>query len=161
MDYFSQYIKSILTIGIFSFMCEFIYTNFSKNSSIEKAAKLITNLCIFFVIFSPIFSLIHGTDLKSLSFNTGSNQEITENTFINLTESELEKVLSIQIFKETGIEAESISIKILCNDGETSIASVSATVKDELDIKTVKEYITSIIPKTNDTEIMVKTNEKT
>ena len=90
MVYYSSYIKSILTTGFVAFFCEFILSAFSKNNSAEKAAKFITNLCIFTVIVSPIFSLLQAPVIGNYSFDDDYSMEITEENFVGLFKEELE-----------------------------------------------------------------------
>lgn len=156
MNFFSQYVKSIISIGFFTFLCEFIYSNLSKGSSVEKAAKFIANLCIFCVIFSPIFSIIKSTNIKSLSLREENSTEISEASFISLTEHELEKSLKAKILSETGIEIEEICTEIFYNADELKIISVSIEVSEKEHEEKVRNYISEILLDNNETKITVE-----
>lgn len=159
MNFFSQYVKSIISIGFFTFLCEFIYSNLSKGSSVEKAVKFIANLCIFCVIFSPMFSIISGKNIKSFSLKEKNNAEISEYSFISLTEHELEKSLKAKILSETGIEIKEIGTEISYKDDELKIISVSVAVSEKEQAEKVRNYISEILSDNNETKITVESHD--
>lgn len=159
MTSFSLYIKSIITAGICAFLCETVCTHFSKNKLSTKAIKFITNLCIFTIAVSPVFSLVAGINLKNLDFSQENSSEYSENTFINLTTNEMEKTLILQILQNTGITAQQISIDIEYENEVINVKRIQAQVNNNDDIQKVHDYLASIFPKETKIEITVNNNE--
>ena len=160
MSYFSQYIKTIITTGLFAFLCEFISSHFSNGGTLAKAVKLITNLCIFTVAISPVFSLFSGASFHYITPDFKNNQQATYDTFISFTENELEKSITEQIYRQTGIQLQTISIDLLYEEQTSVIKSITATVRDETEKNEVLEYIKNLFSGSTETTITVNTNDE-
>ena len=141
MGIFSDYLFSILTVGIFSFICETVATGKKTSPALSKGLSLITSLCIFITVISPLFSGFGELDLSK--FVGGKTIEIpAENYFLSLCEEEIEKILSeylkgICTFSEIDV---SLYKK---QDAATEIKSISITISESAKGKE-KELINAV-----------------
>lgn len=159
MGYFSEYIKSVLTIGICAFLCQSAGTVSKNNASLSKALRLTVNLCVFLVVISPIFSFFGNIDFDNLNFT--KSEIITEdsNAFESLTEAEIEKNIYTNIYDNLKINIENIKADIEMNGNSITIKQISATASDSKDAETVTTYIKETFGQEIYTEITVKNNE--
>lgn len=160
MTYFSEYIKSILSVGLCAFLCENVSLRLSKNTAMSRGMKLLTGLCIFTVSILPFFSLFNGGFTSLFDFSASNVRINSENSFITLTENELEKSFEEQILKETGIQTRSLSIKIEYNNNVIDIKSINATVEKVENIPIIKEYISKCFESNSGVQITVKKHEQ-
>lgn len=158
MTFFSEYIKSIITVGMCAFLSEGVCSHLCKSKITSKSLKFITNLCVFTIAVSPVFSLFTDMKVQQFDFYKKSETSAFDSTFLNLTANEMEKALQGQILQQTGIFARQVSIKIECNDENICVEKVSVTIDEESDRQKVQEYITNVF--TAETEITVNTNEQ-
>lgn len=154
---FGYYINALVSIGLCAFICESIVTN----KVLSKALGLITGLCVFTVVISPIISFAVKGNIKEI-FDTSKyentyNQTTTD--FTNLIEKDMEDRLSQSIKDQLGLQISDVSIDFTIKDDKAFIESVCVVLdtQDKSENELVREYLYGIFG--NETNISV--TEKT
>ncbi len=126
---FSEYVKSVITVTLCAFLCAISCSSVCKNSAVIKALRLITNLCIFSVVFLPLITAFRNIDADSFKIKSEQYDVGNYPGFDELTEKQAAESLKKQIFEKTGISVLSISIDISYENGKTGINKINAYVK--------------------------------
>lgn len=160
MNYFKEYIISVITFGLLAFLCETISCHFSKDETLTRGLKFTTNLCVFTIAVMPILSIIPKLKNEIIKPENTNFQVITESefSFSKLTEIETEKLLKEKIYNEIGILCNEINIEMNYNDNTISIKNITATTDDKSEQLRVNEYIDNLFGMTGE-RTTVATNE--
>lgn len=110
MGSFNSYLYSILTVGICAFICETLACRTSNSDSLSKGLSLITSICIFLTVISPLFSSLSSINFSEWNYDK-NKEKPDENIFLELTANETEKEIANQIKNDVGIEACRADIK--------------------------------------------------
>ena len=155
MNFFTDYLNSIITVGICSFLCEAITSGKRSSPVLDRGLSLLTSLCIFITATAPLFSGVFNIDLAD--FSTKNNiSETSENYFLTLCENETERILFEYINSEYDIE--NIDVRLIMNEnGETKIDSINYTIGEKSNGKETE--ITNAIIKATGEDIKVTANE--
>ena len=144
-SFLSSYIQSIASIGICSFICQWIVQN--KSQGTKNALNFIAGLCVF---ISVIFPFIGGMknfkiniEQSSHENNASQNHADGYNAFLDLTKTDLESKLKSEIFSRTGINVTDIIIDLRIKDDRIYIDKLQITLSEK-DISH-KEKISEII----------------
>ena len=141
MNFFSDYLYSILAVGILSFLCEVISCGKRTSPALTKGLSLVTSLCILITVISPIFSGFKSIGLSKIKTEI-KNEVISENYFLSLCEDETEKILHGILEGICSISEIDVSL-IEKDDGTTDIKHISITIKDN-DKAIEKELINAV-----------------
>ncbi len=160
MGVFSEYIKSILTVGVCAFLCESLSSVFQKSKASESAVRLMVNLCVFTVAVSPLFSAFSYLDFNSFKINETQYNEESTYTLNALTAKELEKQVSSKIYESTRVFIKDIKIDIKLENDAILIKKVTAEISSKDDIEKVNLCIKEMLGQEINTEITVKNDEQ-
>lgn len=128
----TNYIMTILSIGICAFILESVLSSFYSYKNISTAVKLVYSLCIFCSIVFPVFSI--KLDFSKIQNKTaaiiqnGTAQDIPSLDL--LLKKELEEKTNSEIFNQSGILCDSISIDLNINntDGQKNICVTNVRI---------------------------------
>lgn len=143
--YFSEYIRLILTVGICAFICEYA-TSLGKSKKMSMVFGLISSLCIFLTVISPLTTLSGSfATFKQRYNNIGSSTEaISDEAFYSLVEENLKEEIKQEIIKKTGISDECISIDLSVDKENGTIKEISVKHTDK---RISNQEITDILTK--------------
>ena len=122
----SVYITSLLSLGICAFISETLCSSFSKGTALSKGLGLISSLCIFTVIISPITLAMKSCGKTAeLPKEVNVNTETNENLLEGLTEKDLENRFSDLLSEKLGIQAVYIGIDCNISDSVCDINNIN------------------------------------
>ena len=129
--YFSEYINTILTISVLSFLCESTVVHFSSAKPLSKAFGLISSLCIFSTILLPVTGLLKSCELNiPLPEKSDASMQDTQ-LFEELTEKDLQQKLSYEIYRASGINPQYISIDLNMSEEQVEILSADIGISNQ------------------------------
>lgn len=148
MNHFSGYLTSIFITGICAFICESLCSFFGSSKALTKALNIISSLILFTVIVFPLIDSVMKIRIDKEEYlpQTGKTETTGYEHLTSLTAEQLGKNLTVKMFEETGIYAESISIDF--NDSteapmvEGVRVSVNSTLDDDKAI--ISEYLKGV-----------------
>lgn len=154
----SEYISSVLKVAVCAFLCEYLSAGFSKSKAPQKGLRLITNLCVFIIIMSPLINLAgifapkgNNTFEKNVAVEQAEGLE-------ELTEKELNEQLKKQIQNSSGITLKTIYAELEFYDNNAYIKSISAQVTSIEEKEELSKFIYENIGKEIIQEITVTAN---
>ncbi len=157
MGIFSSYLSSILTVGIFSFICEAI-SGISGSSNLKKVLSFITSLCLFIVIALPLLNALKGVSLKIEGINEESGT-YTNDAFFEQVKFQLENEIHQNIYTTFGINPASVRIDLSVSESSIEISKVEAEIPTESISfnNAIIDHLKSICGK--GTEVIISENE--
>ncbi|MBO4950732.1 MAG: hypothetical protein J6E38_06925 [Clostridia bacterium] len=154
----SEYITAVLKVAVCAFLCEHLSGSFSKSKTHQKGLRLITNICVFIVIISPLINLAGIFNLQGTNtFEKNVAVEQTE-SLEELTERELNEQLKRQIHDNTGITVSSIHADLEFQNNNAYIKSISGQVQSTEEKEALSKFIYENIGKEILQEIIVTKN---
>ena len=131
LEFFSSYLSSFLSVAICAFICETASSLSEKGKSLSKALGLICSLCVFLAATFPILNIvkIFPAQTGKASQNTEQETQYGYEQFIELTKQQLEEKTTQDIYDNTGILIDSISIKLNIKENQLIIDSIDISVK--------------------------------
>ena len=154
MEFFSSYIKSILSVALCSFICNNLCESFSSSKTLEKAIAITTSLCMFIIVIMPLCSAMSNIRISIDGKNEADTAESTA-FFKESIEKETESRLSQLIVEETGIIPCDTTVYLTENDNTYSIKKISISLPQEniSDKTAVFDFLDSITDKKTVIEI--------
>lgn len=148
LEFFSSYIKNFLAVALCAFMCETAASLSGKGKTLSKALGLICSLCVFLAATFPLISIINFVPTKiEQSIKSTQNKDIyNENEFVELMKQQLEKETIKDIYDNTGILIDSISIDLSIENDEFIIngIEISRNSCTDEESNTVKERLKTV-----------------
>lgn len=163
MNIISSYILQILTISAVGLLCDLCISGVSKNSkTLENGLKLVISLCICISVIFPLTDEIKDLNISSFSVlsELSTPSDLSEDYFLSLTKSEMERELSEKITVSTGIQPEYVSIDLYTSkkDGQTIVDFKNICVVISQQDSQKATEVKSIAEKLCQSQVEVQTN---
>lgn len=130
MGSFNTYLYSILTVGICAFVCETLVCRTNNSDSLSKGLSLITSICMFLTVISPLFSSLSSINFSDWNYDKNESKT-DENVFLELTANETEKEIANQIKNAAGIKKCGVDIKLKTDDDVLTADEIILSVSND------------------------------
>ena len=154
MEFFSSYIKMLLSVGLCAFICNTVCESFKTSKTLEKAISTTLSLCMFITILVPICSILKTDNILSKSFEQNDSVE-TYSSFSENIENALSLQISEAIREKTGISPKSTCVTVAKNNDGFKLKKITVTLNTEnkSEKNLVSDLLTSITDESTLTQI--------
>ena len=147
--FLSNYITSILTVGICAFLCEAI-SGFKGCAKLSDAMKFISTLCVFTAVLIPFGISVKNIDKSKFkaTFPNAAIQNNSYESFDTLVEKETAKKIKEEIIKITKTHPKEVFTELDKNTFEiVSVTIITDGIQDEAFYEKAKEAINEMFEK--------------
>ena len=144
MEFFSSYIKMLLSVGLCAFICSTVCDNFKSSKTLERAMATTVSLCIFITVLFPICSIIRNSGTLIHSVDEGTTIETS--SFTQNIEESMNKQIKGIIYENFGMVPKSTSVSISTQDDEYVIEEILIELnhKDSDKKSLIAEFLRSL-----------------
>lgn len=141
---FSEYIVSVMSMGICVYICEWLCIGKGTSQGMKKTVSFICGMCLFITVALPFISAVksfaHDSAVTAKTFAQPKQSGQTEDLY-ELTAKEMSERLSEMIFLDTGINPELVSIQLREENDMLCVGNVTVSVCDRQDEKVISDYL--------------------